>query len=111
MNAAVTIRTARSRAGLSRPELARRAGTSAPTLLAYEAGTKVPQVDTLDRIVRAAGFALDVTLHRRADTADGDRAAKARELVDVLELAAVFPSRPTGPLRFPPFPRSASPAR
>lgn len=54
---------ARARAGLTQAQLARAAGTSQPTLAAYESGAKSPSVRTLDRIVRAAGASLEVTLH------------------------------------------------
>src|SRR5437868_8086775 len=50
----------RRAAGLSQDELARRAGTSRPTLSAYEHGRKSPSADTLERLVAAAGFELDV---------------------------------------------------
>ena len=96
-----TIRTARRRAGLSLRELGSRAGTSHSTLSAYESGVKVPTVETLIRIVRAAGFGLDLELSLRAGGPDlGDR---GRELVAVLELAAQFPARHDAELRFPKF--------
>ena len=104
MDAATVLRRARTQSGLSRRALARRAGTSAPTLLAYETGAKVPRVDTVDRIVRAAGFSLEAALQRRADSTDDDRVAKGRELVEALELAAMFPARHSAKLRFPPLP-------
>jgi len=46
---------ARRRVGLSQLELARRAGTSRPTLSAYEHGRKAPTADTLERLLAAAG--------------------------------------------------------
>jgi transcriptional regulator with XRE-family HTH domain len=49
---------ARQRSGLSQEELARRAGTSRPTLSAYENGRKAPTADTLERLLMAAGFLL-----------------------------------------------------
>ncbi len=88
-------------AGLTLRALAARAGTSHSTLAAYEQGRKVPNVVTLDRILRAAGFAADVSLHRRVD--DGDRAARGRELIEVLELAAMFPASHSPTITFPPF--------
>jgi transcriptional regulator with XRE-family HTH domain len=103
MEAGAAIRTARDRAGLSLRQLARRAQTSHSTLSAYEAGDKVPTVTTLARIVRAAGFALDLELAPRVD--GPDREAKGRELVEVLELAAQFPARHEPTLSFPPFRR------
>jgi transcriptional regulator with XRE-family HTH domain len=101
MSAATTLRAARRRAGLSLRALAERAGTSHATLAAYEAGVKVPRVDTLTRILRAAGFALDLELAPRIE--DGDPAARGRELVEVLELAAQFPARHERTLRYPRF--------
>lgn len=54
------LRQARARAGLSQRALAERAGTSGPTVAAYEAGSKEPRLTTLDRLVRAAGQELRV---------------------------------------------------
>jgi transcriptional regulator with XRE-family HTH domain len=51
---------ARRAAGLSQEELARRAGTSRPTLSAYEHGRKSPTVDTLGRLLAEAGHELVV---------------------------------------------------
>jgi transcriptional regulator with XRE-family HTH domain len=48
------LTNARERAGLSRAELARRAGTSRPTLSAYEHGRVSPSLQTLERILAAA---------------------------------------------------------
>lgn len=56
------IKLARSNAGLSQRELATRAGTSQATLSAYEAGRKSPTLETLARVVRAAGLDLRITL-------------------------------------------------
>lgn len=71
-------------------ELARRAGTSHSAVSAYENGRRTPTTATLDRIVRAAGFALDATLCRRIYGDDDDRGA---ELEAVLLLAEEFPAR------------------
>jgi transcriptional regulator with XRE-family HTH domain len=54
------LERARQLARLSRAELARRSGSSRPTLAAYAAGTKSPTLATVERIVRAAGFDLDL---------------------------------------------------
>jgi transcriptional regulator with XRE-family HTH domain len=54
------LERARRLAGLSRAELARRAGASRTTLAAYAAGAKSPTLSTAERIVRAAGFELDI---------------------------------------------------
>ena len=52
------IKQARVKAGLTQTELARRASTSQPAIAAYEAGDKVPNAATLERLVRAAGATL-----------------------------------------------------
>jgi len=49
---------ARTSAGMSQAELASRAGTSRPTLSAYEHGRKSPTLATAQRIIEAAGFEL-----------------------------------------------------
>ncbi|MEI2610623.1 MAG: helix-turn-helix transcriptional regulator [Candidatus Promineifilaceae bacterium] len=55
------LEQARTAAGLSRAALAERAGTSRPTLSAYEHGRKSPTLDTAARIVGEAGFQLAIT--------------------------------------------------
>lgn len=84
------IKQARYRSGLSQRELARRAGTSQATLSAYESGRKSPSLDTLARIIRAAGQDLrikvvpyddhdDVMAAYEASLSPGARAAIERE--------------------------------
>lgn len=104
MDAGRTIRRARSRAGLSLRQLAALAATSHATIAAYEQGHKVPRVDTLARICRAAGFALDVDLDPRP--AGDDLEAKRRALLDVLALADAYPFERSGPLEAPVFGRT-----
>jgi transcriptional regulator with XRE-family HTH domain len=104
MDAARTLRRARRDAGLSLRALAERAGTSHATLAAYEAGRVVPQVDTLDRVLRAAGYTADIELARQPDATEAERRAKGDELREALELAAMFPARHAARLRFPRFP-------
>ena len=84
------IREARARSGLTLRALAERAGTSHSTISAYEKGRMSPTVDTLNRIVRAAGFALNGALERRIFGESDNRGA---ELEAVLTLAAEFPAR------------------
>ncbi len=50
------LERARVAAGLSQDELARRAGTSRPTLSAYENGHKSPTLATVARLLVQAGF-------------------------------------------------------
>jgi hypothetical protein len=49
------IRQARRAAGLTQAEMARRASTSQSAIAAYESGAKTPTVETLERLLRAAG--------------------------------------------------------
>ncbi|MEX2627443.1 MAG: helix-turn-helix transcriptional regulator [Ilumatobacteraceae bacterium] len=57
MSAALLERV-RQEAGLSQEELASRAGTSRPTLSAYEHGRKSPTLATVERLLDSAGFEL-----------------------------------------------------
>ena len=54
------LRRCRERAGLSQQALAISAGTSQPTVAAYESGRVTPSVSTLDRLLAACGYALDI---------------------------------------------------
>lgn len=105
VDAAATLRRVRLRSGLTLRALAARAATSHSTLSAYEAGRKVPTVETLDRIVRAAGYELGVELTPAVGGID--RSARGRELAEVLELAEQFPARHAATLDFPVFPRAS----
>lgn len=71
------IKLARHDAGLSQRQLAKRAGTSQATLSAYEAGRKSPSLDTLARIVRAAGRDLRIQVVAYDDHDDLIRAYEA----------------------------------
>ena len=70
---------------------------------AYEAGRAVPRIDTLDRVLRAAGYATDIEVQRRPDATEAERRAKGEELRQALDLAAMFPVRHARRLRFPRF--------
>lgn len=107
MDAGLMIRTARLRAKMTLRELGERAQTSHSTLSAYESGRSTPNVDTLDRVLRAAGFAADVDLQARIGTGRAEREARGQELMDVLALAEMFPARHDETLRFPKFGRVA----
>lgn len=72
------VRLARLRSGLSQRELATRAGTSQPTLAAYETGRKAPSLKTLMRILKAAGFELRMRLEPTDPHDDWIRAYEQR---------------------------------
>jgi len=86
------IKQARRRSALSARELARRAGTSHATLLAYEAERIDPGTKVAGRILAAAGFRPRLELDALPVTANGRLAGD--ELADVLELAEHLPHRP-----------------
>ncbi len=54
------VRRLRASTGLSQSALARAAGTSQPTIAAYEANRKAPSIDTLQRLARAVGLEASV---------------------------------------------------
>lgn len=97
------LREARRRAGLTQAALAQRAGTSQATVSAYERGSKEPSVETLDRLLAAAGARLVVEPAAAPVVRPApDRLARAgRGLVDVLLLAEALPTQHESELRFP----------
>jgi predicted transcriptional regulator len=96
-----TLRHARLQRGLSLRELAARAGTSHATLSAYEKSRKIPTTHTFLRILAACDYGVDLVLNRRIRQRHG--MSRAEELVEVLNLAEQFPSKPAGTLQFPRF--------
>ena len=85
MDAARIITVARERSGLSKRELARRAGTSPAAIVKYESGQMSPTVETLNRILHVAGWRVEPDL--RPVIADGfDRARVIHELLEFVHL-------------------------
>ena len=99
--ASTTLRWCRHRSGYTLRALADRAGTSHATLSAYESGRKSPNAATLERILLAAGYELEVHAARTPATpGDPDR---GQELEEVLALAELFPARHDATLNAPIF--------
>ena len=73
MEPAELLEQARSHAGLSQQELARRAGTSRPTLSAYERGRKSPTMATAARLLAEAGYDLAAEPHIEFSERPGPR--------------------------------------
>lgn len=61
-SASETLRLARRAAGLSQTQLAQLADTSQSAIAAYETGAREPTLPVLDRMIRATGHRLNVTL-------------------------------------------------
>lgn len=60
MDTGRTLRGARRRAGLTQRGLASATGIAQPTIARIESGATVPRVDTLERLLEAAGQSLQV---------------------------------------------------
>jgi transcriptional regulator with XRE-family HTH domain len=100
VDAAVLLREARRRSGLSRRQLAERGGTSASTLSAYESGASVPSVVTLGRLLRAAGFEVEANLRPVPSPDERELAEKIEALFSFVDSV---PRRRRGPLSYPVF--------
>jgi hypothetical protein len=87
-SSAKLIKEARSAAGLTQAELARRAGTSQPTVAAYESGDKIPNVSTLERLLRAAGADLEVRPLSSGGRVPGLARLLRERREEILEVAA-----------------------
>jgi transcriptional regulator with XRE-family HTH domain len=57
------LEQARTLAGLSQRRLAERAGTSQSVVARIELGEAIPTLRTLERLVAAAGFELELAVH------------------------------------------------
>lgn len=73
--AGTIVERARRGSGLSQRELARRAGTSQPTLSTYERGAKSPTLAVVERIVNSSGYDLDLSPRVTFTAHDGARGA------------------------------------
>jgi transcriptional regulator with XRE-family HTH domain len=60
MDAGSLLRHARTKAGLSQRQLARRAGVSQTAISQIEGGKASPRFETLDRLLSVCGFELDL---------------------------------------------------
>lgn len=67
MTAAQLIAEARKRAGLTQAALAERAGTHQSVVARWEGGRNTPDLATVQRLIRAAGFELAVSIHPSDD--------------------------------------------
>lgn len=80
LNPAALVQQARRRARLSQRELARRAGTAQSVVARIERGQVSPAAQTLERLLREAGFRLEVKLLPRREPASHMMADVARIL-------------------------------
>jgi predicted nucleotidyltransferase/DNA-binding XRE family transcriptional regulator len=89
------IRRVRLLAGLSQAELARRAGTSQPAVARYEGDLSSPAVATLERLLRAAGaeLVLSVEPAPASDLSSSRAAALRRHRGEVRRLLRTIGAR------------------
>ncbi len=80
------IRIARRQSGLTQQMLAKRAGTSQAAVSAYESGRRSPSVDTLCRLLGAAGYEVRMRLTPPDTHAPSLAAAEALLSSDQLEV-------------------------
>ena len=78
---ATLIRSARVRAGLTQAELAERAGVTQPVVSRAESPGANPRYATLDRLVRAAGARLELSV-RPVDMSEVDES----QIIEALRL-------------------------
>ena len=67
MTAAQLISEARKRGGLTQAALAERAGTHQSVVARWESGRATPDLATVQRLIRAAGFELAISIHLADD--------------------------------------------
>ena len=60
MQAARVLRTARRRGGMTQRDLSAASGIPQPSIARIENGTSVPRIDTLQRLLHAAGHDLEL---------------------------------------------------
>ena len=106
MDAATLISRCRRAAGLSQRQLAARSGTSPAAISLYEAGKRIPRLDTLTRVIAATGSNLTALTNPASDI---DIVAAGRDLLAVLELADDLPHESGPELTAPVFAELASP--
>ena len=65
MTAAEVLKDARLKAGLTQSDLSKKASITQSVISAYESGRRDPSLSTLNKLVSAAGFALDIGLTKK----------------------------------------------
>jgi transcriptional regulator with XRE-family HTH domain len=79
------LRGARQAAGITQLELASRAGTAQPAVAAYESGGKTPNLATLERLLGACEYDIEVLARPRMRRGAASLAELARTIREDLE--------------------------
>ena len=96
MDAARIITVARERSGLSKRELARRAGTSPAAIVKYESGQMSPTVETLNRILHVAGWRVEIDLLPQVG-APADVVRRGEMMSELLAIVDMVETRQASP--------------
>ena len=88
MEAATLVRRARTDAGLTQAQLAKRLGVTQAALARLERPGSNPTIATLDRVLRAAGRRLDMRLGRPPASVDPSLLREALTLEPAARIAA-----------------------
>ena len=88
MDVVELIRDARRAAGVTQLELAGRAGTTQPAVAAYESGAKTPNLATLERLLDAADYDMELLAHPRMRRGAASLAELAQTIATDLERGA-----------------------
>jgi transcriptional regulator with XRE-family HTH domain len=88
MEAATLIRRARTEAGLTQGQLARRLGVTQAALARLEKSGANPTIATLDRVLRATGRRLDLRLARPPRSVDPTLLREALAMTPAARIAA-----------------------
>lgn len=93
MNAGQKLLAWRKRAGLTQFKAAKAAGISQPTWQGYEAGTKVPSVSTLQRLIDLTDGAVSLADYAESEeSAAVKRAQRAARTVRATDSSATLPA-------------------
>jgi transcriptional regulator with XRE-family HTH domain len=79
------IRDARGAAGITQLELANRAGTAQPAVAAYESGGRTPNLATLERLLNACEYDVEVLARPRVRRGAASLAELAQTIEDDLK--------------------------
>jgi len=88
MEASTLVRRARTEAGLTQDQLARRLGVTQAALARLEKAGANPTIATLNRVLRATGRRLDLRLGRSPSSVDPTLLSEALRLKPAERLAA-----------------------
>ena len=85
MDTSNLVRRARQSAGITQLELAGRAGTAQPAVAAYESGVRMPNLSTLERLLGACDYDIELLVHPRVRRGAASLAELAQTIAEDLD--------------------------